>query len=109
MTRNIFLESFSGHVIFHFAGLILGKLPISNYMKYKHLRIIFSGHETHYMILNDSQKQFFRPVIFLVRMVIRENDNRGSQTHPKSRNTKKNTAFTRTFLKSLCELFAASL
>ena len=35
--------------------------------------------------------------------------NRGPITHPKSRNTKKNTAFTRTFSKSSRELFPASL
>ena len=29
----------------------------------------FSGHVTHYIILNNSRKHFFRPVIFLVWMV----------------------------------------
>ena len=38
-----------------------------------------------------------------------KNIDRGPKTHPKSRNTKKNTAFTRTFSKSSCELLAPSL
>ena len=69
MTRNKFLKSFFRSCNFLLQDYIR---PKQNYMKYKKSQHNCSGHVTHYMILNNSRKPFFHPVIFQVRMLIQD-------------------------------------
>ena len=52
---------------FPFTGLILAKIKLHEIQTSENN---FSGHVTHYMVLNNSRIHLSRPEIFLVRMVI---------------------------------------